>query len=84
MKLTGLSSCHVGEDPEGLGLHGGSALSPLPHVRVPPGALHGLIDRRGAVYEMIFNWETTVTTSPPTHTPPTPQSVNTETLKLQI
>lgn len=58
-KLTGLGSGHVGQDPEGLGLHAGAAAAPLVHVRVLLCTLDGLIDRGGAVYKTFFNWEST-------------------------
>lgn len=60
--LTGLSPGHVGQDPEGLGLHVDTAAASFAQVRLLLCALDGLIDGRGAVYDTIFNWERTATT----------------------
>lgn len=55
MRLTGLASGRVGQDPEGLGLCAGAAAVPLIQDRVLLCTLDGLIDGGGAVYEAISN-----------------------------
>lgn len=68
--LTGLGAGHMSQDPEGLGLHGGTAAAPVQvQVQVLLCGLDGLIDGGGAVYEAIFYWESTATTD---RTPPPP------------
>lgn len=68
-RLTGLGSGHVGQKPEGLGLHVGTAAAPFAQVRVLLCTLDGLIDGGGAVYETIFYWESTATTDRGRQTP---------------
>lgn len=68
-KLTGLGSDHVSQDPEGLGLHVDAAAAPVSEVQVLLCTLDGLIDRGGAVYKTLFNWESTATTDRGRQTP---------------
>lgn len=77
-KLTGLSSGHVGEDLEGLGLHAGAVAPPVAQLWVRLCTLDGPVDGRGVVYKMLFNWDRTVTK------PPIPNRVNTNTLELKL
>lgn len=60
----------MGQDLEGLGLHVGAAAAPFTQVRLLLCTLDGLIDGGGAVYETIFNWESTATTDRGRQPPP--------------